>query len=246
MNLLIDIGNSRLKWAVEQDGSIDGFISLDYRHSGFLADLGRQWQSIDTPKQIAIASVADQSVREGVVSLLNGLWPGNDLLLPRSSRQAFGVTSAYDNPEKLGIDRWLALIGAYHNYSGHVCIVDCGTAITVDVLRSDGRHLGGLISPGLLMMQKALAANTADLPFESKSYRMSLATETLAGIANGVFAAATGMIDNVMRRLASDCQLILTGGDADKVTASLSAPAVVDKSLVFKGLSVFCSGNQNT
>jgi type III pantothenate kinase len=106
-------------------------------------------------------------------------------------------------------------------------------------------HNGGLIVPGLRMMQKSLASGTAGLPYDERVSQMNLATETGDGIANGALLAVTGLIENAMRRFAADYQLILTGGDADVLAESLSVPAIIDRKLVLSGLAVFCDGKQN-
>lgn len=240
MNLLVDIGNSRLKWATFGDGEIGDMAALDYRQSGFIRQLAGAWQALPAPDSLAIAAVSAKSVSASVTNLAETLWPGVKIVLPQASAQAFGVSNAYQQPEKLGIDRWLALIGAYHAYSGKLCVVDCGTAITIDVLQADGRHLGGLIAPGLNLMQKALVAETADLTFSAQNQQLVLANETHAAIANGVLMAAAGLIENAVRELAPRSRLILTGGDAELLAEFLSLAPALDRALVLKGLAVFC------
>lgn len=244
MNLLLDIGNSRLKWVVESEGFIGEIAALDYRQADFLRGLKQRWQCIDTPKKLAIASVSEKQVLAEIVELSKTLWPAVECLIVRSSGYAFEVTNAYAQPEKLGVDRWLAMIAAHRSYPGAVCVVDCGTAITVDSVQGDGKHLGGLICPGLRLMKKALASETADLTFENQPYHPDLATETQAAIANGVLLAAAGLIQGVMDRSGADCRLVLTGGDASIVGPALTMPLVIDQTLVMRGLAMFCSGEQ--
>lgn len=244
MNLLIDIGNSRLKWAVEHDGLIGGVMAMDYRQPDFSDRLRQCWLGIAPPKKIAIAAVSARAVSSAVLELSETLWPGIETLIPQSSSQAFGVSSAYDHPEKLGVDRWLAMIGAHRHYAGALCVADCGTAITFDALQADGRHLGGLIAPGLTLMKKTLASNTADLSFTAEFHQMQLANETNTAIANGVLLAAVGLIERAMQTFSREYQLILTGGDAEIVAAALSIASTIDKELVLKGLAVFGSGER--
>lgn len=244
MKLLVDIGNTRLKWTVEKAGLLQPLESLDYRRSDFIQTLTRSWQALPAPAIAGIASVSNQSTAAAVTELFNTLWPEVALCAPKSTKHAFGVSSAYESPETLGIDRWLALIAAHRYYPGDACVVDCGTAITVDVLQSGGRHSGGLICPGLLMMKKALAADTADLPFDDRGYQTGLANATGAAIANGVLFAAVGAIVKVLQGLEGDYRLILTGGDAEVVAQVLHRSAVIDPMLVLKGLSIYCSGDR--
>ncbi len=242
MKLLIDIGNSRLKWAVETNTVLGGITSLDYRQPDFLQVLAQTWRELSLPTQITIASVADKALLTAVTALCNDLWPSAAVFMPQSSACAFGVTSAYASPEKLGIDRWLALLAAHRHYAGSKCVVDCGTAITLDALAADGKHLGGLICPGLVMMKKSLAADTASLSLNTLKYRTDLANETNAAIANGVYLAALGLIDRVMQSFTGDYCLLLTGGDADIVAEAISMPFILDKELVLKGLAIYGAG----
>jgi len=246
MKLLVDIGNSRLKWAVEHNGYLGAAESLDYRQSEVFKDLTERWRVLGLPEKVAIASVSAKAVSSQVIELCEKLWPNVNVLRPTSTASAFGVTSAYRSPEKLGIDRWLALIAAHQTYPDNVCVVDCGTAITVDTLQANGQHRGGVICPGLVLMKKALAADTADLSFNTQSYATEMAADTQAAIANGVLLAAVGLVNKVMQGLESDYQLILTGGDAKIIGGSLTIPFILDEDLVLKGLSICCSGEQDT
>lgn len=242
MNVLIDIGNTRLKWLIEHDDQFGPLMAVDYRQQDFLTALHQAWQAIDIPKTIAIASVSNKQILKSIQQLSLSLWSQAQLLIPQSTAAAFGVKIAYAQPEKLGIDRWLALIAAHHHYAGNLCIVDCGTAITVDGLQANGSHVGGLICPGLRLMKQALAGNTADLDFSNQPFAVQLETKTEAAIANGVFMAAIGMIEQVMQKLDSNYQLVITGGDAEILAQGLSRPTIVDHGLVMKGLSLFCQG----
>lgn len=240
MILLVDIGNSRLKWAVADAGVIGSTAVLDYRQADFPDRLQDRWRNIDTPGQLAIASVTGQAVAATTIELARHLWPGIDVIMPRPSAAAFGVKNAYSQPEKLGVDRWLALLAAHRHYAGDSCIVDCGTAITIDFVEADGRHLGGLISPGLMLMKKALAQNTATLPFSQDQPVSGLAVATEAAIDGGTLLAAVGLVETVLRRQPKTYRLIVSGGDARRVAGQLSVPSIIDDDLVFKGLLHYC------
>lgn len=243
MKLLVDIGNSRLKWTTAKSDGIDSTYFVDYRHADFLDQLLQPWKKLQGVVQLAIASVASKPITASVLELASQIWPGVEVVVPQASAEACGVKNAYLHPGLLGVDRWLALIGAHHHYSGACCIVDCGTAITVDLIEADGGHLGGLISPGLALMRTALARNTAALPMGTADAETNLAIETNTAIGNGTLLAAMGLIEAVMRRQASVCQLILTGGDARVIAGQLMMPCRVDNELVFKGLLRYCQVN---
>jgi type III pantothenate kinase len=236
MNLLIDIGNSRLKWASEQAGQISSTHALDYRQDRAYQNLEQQWQTLPRPSKIAIACVGASQQITALETLANRLWPAIEIIIPKSTA-AFGlVINAYPNPEKLGVDRWLALLAAHHHYQGNSCIIDCGTAITLDFIDSHGQHRGGLISPGLLLMKKSLAQNTAALDLDQQTSALALADNTRHAIDSGCLLAAIGLIETAIKRYQPVDQVIITGGDADVISQYLSMTLIVDQQLVFKGL----------
>ncbi len=244
MNILVDIGNSRLKWVVEQAGIFQPGAALDYRQVDMVNELLTVWQTLPVPQKLALSSVAEPELTAKIVELTRKLWPKLELLIPKASAAAFGVTNAYPSPEKLGVNRWLALLAAHHYYPGHACIVDCGTAVTVDVIDRCGRHLGGLISPGLYLMKKTLAANTAALGFIAGRHHYSLSNNTAAAIDSGTVFAVLGMVERVLRSLDQPYRLIFSGGDAALIAGQLQEPCIVDTELVFKGLSMFCNSGE--
>lgn len=166
MNLLVDIGNSRLKWATTApDGLVVG--AAIENHALTEARLAEAWGRLSKPPdRLAISCVSAARLAEIVCLAAVRLWPAITVFEAKSEAQAFGVTNAYLQPEKLGVDRWLALLAARRHHASPVCIADCGTAITLDLLDEHGRHLGGMISPGLELMRKSLSAGTAALIYE--------------------------------------------------------------------------------
>lgn len=237
MKLLIDIGNSRLKWAVAQDDTITNGGAVEHDRPELAELLLQAWAGLDRPRQVAIASVAAQGLFDRVAGALHSLWPGLQLYRAQSTAYALGVRNAYQQPNRLGVDRWLALLAAHRHYPGNVCIVDCGTAITVDALNYDGQHLGGLIAPGVTMMRRSLGRQAAALAFSDQVAALELANGTEAAIANGCLQAATGLVNSVMQRFSDDYQLLVTGGDAELVASGLSHDVIIDAQLVFKGLA---------
>lgn len=238
MNLLIDIGNSRLKWATEQAGQISSIQALDYRQPHAYQSLEQSWQTLPRPSKIAIACVGASQQITAIEALANCLWPAIEIIVPQSTAKIGSVINAYPNPEKLGVDRWLALLAAHHHYPANSCIIDCGTAITLDFIDNHGQHRGGLISPGLLLMKKALAQNTAALDLNQQTQALGLADNTLNAIGSGTLLAAIGLIETAIKRYQPIEQVIITGGDADLIGQYLSMNLITDEALVFKGLLV--------
>ena len=243
MNLVIDLGNTRLKWAVINNGNLIKGTTLN-NHQLNRHNLGNIWQSITPPQRLAISCVSANELLAQVQSVALELWPDVEIILVKSQARAFGVINAYQQPEKLGVDRWLALVAARHIYSLPVCIADCGTAITVDLMDAHGKHQGGLISPGLTLMKQALAQGTEALQFNQSSYDIGPANFTEAAIYNGTLFAAVGLIESILMKQPGNTQLILTGGDAELIAQHLSVQPIVDTDLVLRGLAIVLAGEQ--
>lgn len=237
MSLLVDMGNTRLKWGTSRNLDIvSGLpISNTMINRNTLLQL---WQTINPPDQLAISCVSASRLFELVLSVADELWPGITIIPAKSGTKAFGICNAYQKPEMLGVDRWLSMTAGYHRYRKALCIVDCGTAITVDIVDTSGKHLGGLISPGLRLMKEALAKGTENLNLSATNYPFGLATNTDAAIHNGTLSAACGLIELVLKNQPDTMQLLLTGGDAKIIAAHLPTPTIVDPDLVLRGLAL--------
>ena len=238
MKLLIDIGNSRLKWTLADATTLANVQSLDYRLASNWEILAADWQTLSEREYILIASVAASECLDKLMSLLKPLWTNCPVHRIEVIASFAGVDIAYSNPRALGVDRWLALLATQHYYAGKNCIVDCGTAITVDLLNTKGEHQGGLIVPGLQLMRASLQAGTADLPLVSDAQLVLAADNTESAIASGSIWAATGLIETVMRKSHSQ-QLILTGGAARFLLDALDRPAILDNGLVLRGMLLY-------
>lgn len=235
--LLVDIGNTRLKWGLAQNGEISGGCPLGHDQTG-QQELVDHWRKIPIPDRLAISCVGSKEPLERVCSAAVALWPKVSIILARSEAYAFGVSNAYPVPEKLGVDRWMALIAARRHYPGPACIIDCGTAITIDLIDAEGRHEGGLISPGLALMKKSLADGTDALSFTAENYPVGPANFTEAAIYSGTLCAAAGLIEHTVRRQQDNRTLILTGGDAALIAGHLACRAILDTELVLRGLAI--------
>ncbi len=245
MIILIDIGNSRLKWGIEDKGVIQFQDAFDYRQSDFLQRIAESWKTLDKPEKVAISSVSSKHLLETLQTMIFGIWSGIEIDIPVAKRLSFGVSSAYSQSEKLGVDRWLNLLALHHYYPGDACIIDCGTAITMDFLNAHGQHLGGLISPGLKLMKKSLLQETAELPFNENDFDPGLADCTEAAIYSGTLFSAAGLIEYVVNQQHLEQQLILTGGDAEIISEQLRYKTIIDADMVLKGLAICCKGKRS-
>jgi type III pantothenate kinase len=248
MNLLIDMGNTRLKWAVTTGGQLmTGQFLVNSRINR--DELVRHWKGLYHPRRIAISCVSTHHLLELVLTVAQQLWLDVEIIQVKSQAQAFGVINSYQQPQKLGVDRWLALVAIWQKYHDSVCIVDCGTAITVDLINADGHHQGGLISPGLALMKQALGQGTEALPFNntepvgvgSNPINLSLANDTEAAIDSGTLMAAVGLIEHVLANYKIK-QLIFTGGDAELISRQIKVKSIVDPDLVLRGLLCVLEG----
>jgi type III pantothenate kinase len=129
-------------------------------------------------------------------------------------------------------------VAVRRHYQLPACIVDCGTAIAIDLIDANGNHQGGLISPGLTLMRKSLVEGTEALQFHETDYVFGLANFTEAAIYSGTLSAAAGLIEHVLTRLPYTIQLILTGGDAQFIAQQLKGKPVIDTDLVLRGLAI--------
>jgi len=238
MNLLIDIGNTRLKWVLQQSGKLDSFGATDHNQDDFSATLISAWQLLALPDCIYIACVSSTELKQLLITIIGQLWPHCPIHEIHTEKYSHSVSNAYINPEKLGVDRWLAMLGAFEHYSAPLCVVDFGTAITLDVIDEHGQHLGGMIMPGLSLLKQSLSKGTADLSFCSETHTQGLANDTQAAIYNGCLYAVKGFVEAGLIQIAQTSRLILTGGDAEFLADTLKLDAVVDTELVFKGMAL--------
>lgn len=215
MQLLIDMGNSRLKWAIWEQGMLTQHGSFIYSNS-ILIDVWKRFTSISA---VIISSVANRNQREQLVQWCQQRWACSVEIL-HTGNEAYGVINGYLEPSTLGIDRWAAMIAAQHLHSGPKIIIDCGTAITVDIIDASGMHCGGMIAPGLALMVNSLRQDTAGIHLDKMMDYQSLpGRDTQTGVASGVFTMFDGFIEGIRKKwllkLGDGTQLILTGGDAD-------------------------------
>ncbi len=248
MILLVDAGNTRIKWASLEMGVLQpGAAILRRCASEDIDALIATRGGMPTPGRLLVASVAGAELCALLTARSRQLW-GIEPEFISSQPEGFGVTNAYLEPQRLGVDRWLALIAARRAVAGPVCVVDCGTALTIDVMAEDGQHLGGLIIPGLGLMRHALLVNTADikaaLETASPQSVALLAKDTHGGVMGGTMYAVIATIDRVVRDLGEEIggrlTCLLTGGDGGVILPLLSTDTVFhhEPDLVLQGLAI--------
>lgn len=234
MILAIDAGNSRIKWGeyAENAWQRRGWVLTNG-----VTELAQQWAALPAPRRVVIANVAGAEARGAILEALTA-WPVTPDWVTAQPTQC-GVRNGYEQPERLGCDRWAALIAAWHRYRRACVVVNAGTALTVDALDDTGTFLGGMIAPGLNTMLRALAANTAGLAVAPGEYG-EFPTNTADALYSGALAAMSGVVRSVREELAQRAaQLpacLLGGGDAGLLARRLGDACEVVDNPVLDGL----------
>ena len=240
MILCIDSGNSRIKWGLYGEGRWLETVAVDHEKMAKMAELP---QRLPRPDCVMLANVAGV---DAAAAIRQALAPWGAVLHEVASTvAAAGVTNLYENPARLGVDRWCALIGARSITRAPCVVVMAGTATTVDTLDGDGRFLGGLILPGFDLMRRSLARDTAALPLAAGHYsRHPRCTDD--AIVSGCIEAQAGAIERACARLAPGALCLLSGGAAGIVGEHLQAPHRLVGNLVLDGLLCLAHGASAT
>jgi len=244
MRLLLDLGNTRLKWALQAQP--EGWLArgaVDWREDT-MAGLQLAWSGLPRPDTVIAASVVD-AVREALVAEVVGSLFARAPGWWRTPASACGVRNAYVEPQRLGVDRFLAMVAAYADGRAPCVLAGVGTALTLDALASDGRHLGGLIAPGPQLMRQSLLDATAKVRLDRPGEILELADNTADAVVSGCFQAAAALIERFATRMAARLDgaptLILGGGDAATLMPLLSLPARLSQDSVLRGLAVWAN-----
>ncbi|MBC8007169.1 MAG: type III pantothenate kinase [Prolixibacteraceae bacterium] len=234
MILAVDVGNSRVKWALHDGRSFlrEGRVA----HADFDA-LNAQWSSLPAPSSIVIANVAGDETGQRLRKFLQR-WQ----IAPRwatSAQAQAGVINCYDEALQLGVDRWAALIGARAHSSEPCVVVNAGTAMTVDALTARGEFLGGIIVPGFNLLHESLASNTARLSAERGNFTPFPRT-TRDAITSGAIQALCGAIERMRDAMLvaghREPAMIISGGAGELVARHLGRPVRIVDKLVLEGL----------
>ncbi len=244
MILLADIGNSRVKWATYdgEESRPSAWLRSDRAESVELACV--QWQGLPRPDRVLIVSVAGLEARSALSGWIERAW-GIKVEFVVSTAAACGVQNAYAEPERLGADRWVALIAARSLTQQACYVADCGTALTIDALAADGRHLGGVIVPGIQLMRQALYRETRQIPPEQGEPRLfgqSTRDCVWGGALYAVVAAIDGLTERMMAAGGPGIRF-LTGGGAEAVSPYLLGEYRLEPNLLFDGLRVIAKQN---
>lgn len=232
--LLLDLGNTRGKWLYLVDGSPagGGAASLD--------DLAAALGFLEAGSQVLVASVlaadAEDAISTPLRSLVRSVW------FARSRSELDGLKSAYAQPRALGVDRWLAMLGGLRRKRGApFCVIDAGSALTIDFVDGGGQHLGGYILPGEALMERSLLENTGRVRFGTTGERGGLTPgrSTASAVRGGLRLAQVGAVHEALSRARDTLPrpaVLVTGGGAASLAEDLCGEGELLPELVFEGL----------
>lgn len=243
--LAIDVGNTRLKWALYPEAAPHS-IPLA-QGVEFLENIGRlaemSWRTLPEPQKMLGCIVAGDAVRRLVEEQME-IWDVRPRWAVASDEEA-GIRNGYDHPSRLGPDRWVAMVGAWHRMLAKgparpLIVVMVGTAVTVEAIDPEGRFLGGLIIPGHGIMLRALENGTAGLHVPTGEVRL-FPTNTSDALTSGGTYAIAGAVQRMVDHLREHCggaepMVIMSGGAGWKMAPSMLAPLELTDTLIFDGL----------
>ena len=246
MNLLVDIGNGRLKWAgADAGGGLDGRTgALGYDEVADDADtatatagvpndlpgLAAQWAALERPASVWVSCVARPEVKRAVVAYAHDAWSLQPVFIAAQKQQA-GVVNGYPDPASLGADRWAALVAAAARFPRQpLIVVDAGTAVTVDLLDGDGVFRGGVIFPGVYAMRAALGEQTENI------------TENIAGCITNTDAANRAEQTEQVNATATDTHGAVAGGALLAVAGGINLAVARQRAMLQTPCGVIATG----
>jgi type III pantothenate kinase len=237
--LQLDIGNSSVKWRlVKGEGIID---RGSYRRDDTSAQK-LLLHCTDTLDHIWIASVAAPVAEVELTALLKNQW-GIAPWFARTQARTGSLRNSYDDPARMGVDRWLAMLGAWEREKRKLCVIDAGSALTIDVVSAAGQHEGGYIIPGAALMERALLMDTDRVRFaEEVGYDLAPGTSTASAVRHGIMLAQAGAVTLAIEKAGSESMALMFCGGAGETLRQL-----VDRGgqwlpyLVFEGLEAMAA-----
>ena len=239
--LLIDIGNSRIKAGVLSGRGIRMLKPCEWRK----VNAADAWRGVlgglAEPDRVLVSNVAGNAIAMALNQWLQQRWKlAAEFVTVR--RECAGVRTLYDRPGQLGVDRWLAALAGFRLARGAACVIDAGTALTVDVITGRGEHIGGMIAPGLGLMARSLTQGTAQLSLDQVQVIDDFATNTAGAISLGCREALAGLIlrkaERCRARLEEAPTWFVTGGEASVLLDLSPVPMREVPDLVLQGIAL--------
>ncbi|MDH3761255.1 MAG: type III pantothenate kinase [Gammaproteobacteria bacterium] len=237
--ILLDCGNSSLKAQLRASGRVRASFACAYR--GDWSERLHHWMSDLDSERCYQSSVLD-AVRQSRLDACLAEKFGEDVIRFRSKARAGGVVNGYERPAQLGVDRWLAMIGATELVSDDCVVIDAGSAITLDLLRADGRHLGGAILPGVNTSLRRFRQIFSHIDFDDPRIghcdQPGCSTEAAIQIdyPRDSIERLRELVSEWTQQLDPNASLLLAGGDAPRLQSRLERPCRIVPDLVFLGM----------
>ena len=230
--LLLDVGNTAIKWRL---ADADGLRE----QNGVAATRASLCESVNTHewKAVALSSVAGEVADTALLAALKAI-RAVPVWQARAESSCLGLVSRYPEPARMGVDRWLAMLGARHANAGPLCVIDAGTAITLDLVAAQGRHEGGYILPGAELMRRALTADTGQIQVDAlDAPTLAPGSDTQTCVSAGGWRAVMGAVQSVLADY-PEHRAMLTGGLAP-VLLDMGLAATHHPHLVMEGLRLW-------
>jgi type III pantothenate kinase len=245
MLLAIDIGNTRLKWALIDPANLATWLAQGTCELEDIETLYNDWLALPhTPTNIIGSNVAGDNARRRAKAAL-ACWPAVPQHWIVAQPEQCGVVNGYDHPSLLGADRWAGLIAARKRVPSEACLlITVGTAVTMDALTADGRFIGGLILPGFGLLLHALEAGTAGLrvhPGDFQTFPSNTSNALMTGGVQALAGAAEKQLQALERHINGKAVAIVAGGAAVKLTPHLNFPHSLQDNLVLEGLGIIAA-----
>lgn len=244
MLLLVDIGNTRIKWARMTPAGIgeqSAAVHATWTRDDFIQQV---LSSGPRAERVFIGNVGGQRMGDLARAAITHAWGIEPRFVHSPAAQA-GLRNAYPEPAKLGVDRWLGMLGGRALEPRPLCVVSVGTAMTIDGLDASGQHLGGVIVPGPDLMVSSLLKNTSDIAQRAAGGQARdelFADNTLGAIQQGAVQALAALVDRALetqrKQLGEAPVLLLTGGASRRIQAAIHAAGREIPDLVLRGLAV--------
>jgi type III pantothenate kinase len=240
--LLLDIGNTRIKWASRGQQGLGAITAIAHADPGWPAEFASTLTSVNEPDAICIAAVAPDLITASGLRVLAARWPKAAIRRVQSSARLGRFVSSYAQPERLGVDRFLACAAAAEHAQA-LLLLGCGTAFTADLIAADGTHIGGMIGPSPETMRAAVLSRTARVHWLREGSLRDFGRNTEDALETGVWNAAVGMVERAIgsaaKLLGSAPALLAHGGSAAALAALLSVPVRIDPLLLMRGLAMW-------
>jgi len=233
--LQLDVGNSGVKWRLVTGGEVV--------ERGAFDDLGYVTQFPQgAPDAAWVASVAGPETEAALTDILRRRC-GIEPWFARTAAHTAGLVNSYAEPARMGVDRWLAMLGARARCAGRVCVVDAGSALTIDLVSADGHHEGGYILPGAALMERALLLDTDRVRFEEDTdYALSPGRSPAAAVRHGIALAGAGAVSMALTNAGPEPPaLLFCGGGGQALMALLERGGEWAPDLVYEGLEVMAA-----